>query len=217
MHESPRLLFAFLLCTLFLDSVAEPSLSLNGQRVNPGFLENKNGIEQAQAGNLKQAETLLREAINKEPDNADYWNNLGKVQSELGMLVEARQSFDHALSLQPSNAFAKQNIDALQDVLRRLPEKGRITQKNGYKRPDGVVVPEDKIFMDANGNLNMDGMVVPPSQFGSGDGTRATLSRFRQRRDQPPQAQQAAAAAPSHPKAAPGAATARKLSDKTDL
>ncbi|UWQ17536.1 tetratricopeptide repeat protein [Jannaschia sp. M317] len=55
-----------------------------------------------QLGRLHQAERLLRDVLDAEPQNARAMNNLGVVLLELGELGEAHRVFRAAFALQPT-------------------------------------------------------------------------------------------------------------------
>jgi tetratricopeptide (TPR) repeat protein len=63
-------------------------------------------------GRLGQAETLLRRAVEAEPDWPEAWNNLGVVLIERGNLAEAEQVFRRAFALDNGQS------DSIRDNLR---------------------------------------------------------------------------------------------------
>ena len=63
-------------------------------------------------GRLNQSETLLRQAVEEEPDWAEAWNNLGVVLMERGETAEASEVFRRAYALDNGES------DAIRDNLR---------------------------------------------------------------------------------------------------
>lgn len=59
------------------------------------------GLLFAQARQFDQARTRFRQAVDRSPDNAGYWFNLGQAQLALADRAAARESFVHAANLQP--------------------------------------------------------------------------------------------------------------------
>jgi len=68
---------------------------------------------------IKQAEEALIEAINLEPDNADYLANLGILYMKEGVHQRARTQFEKALTLDPANRKAQKGLKDLQLLGRR--------------------------------------------------------------------------------------------------
>jgi tetratricopeptide (TPR) repeat protein len=61
----------------------------------------------------QNASQVLQQAIEKVPDDARLYNNLGIVAREQGDIDSARQLFNKALELQPKWEVPQQNLDAL--------------------------------------------------------------------------------------------------------
>ncbi len=57
-------------------------------------------------GRLQQAESLLRQAVKKEPDWPESWNNLGVVLTELNKTGEAVEVFKRAFALDNGESVA---------------------------------------------------------------------------------------------------------------
>lgn len=68
-------------------------------------------------GRLGQAEDLLRQSLDMEPDHAETWNNLGIVLMEKGALPEAELIFKKAYALDNGES------DAIRDNLRLVLAK----------------------------------------------------------------------------------------------
>lgn len=56
------------------------------------------------------AESLLRRAIDLEPENSDFHFELGSLYAERGRLERARQEFEQTLMIQPSHLAARYNL-----------------------------------------------------------------------------------------------------------
>ena len=61
----------------------------------------------------QNASQVLQQAIEKVPEDARLYNNLGIVAREQGDIDSARQLFNKALELQPQWEVPQQNLDAL--------------------------------------------------------------------------------------------------------
>lgn len=74
-------------------------------RLDSSFsLYHQNLIEAyADAGNIHTIETMLRELVRKNPDNAEAWFLLALLYRETGKRHDARDSFAHYLMLEPES------------------------------------------------------------------------------------------------------------------
>ena len=61
----------------------------------------------------QNAAQVLQQALEKEPEDARLYNNLGVVAREQGYIESARQLFNKALELQPQWEVPQQNLDSL--------------------------------------------------------------------------------------------------------
>ncbi|NWF98531.1 MAG: DUF4388 domain-containing protein [Nitrospirae bacterium] len=59
---------------------------------------------------IKDAEQALLKAIDLEPNNSDYYANLGLLYAKQGILQKARIAYEHALRLNPDNIKAKKGL-----------------------------------------------------------------------------------------------------------
>ena len=75
------------------------------------------GTANLNLGRLHTAERLLRQAIDKEEDAPEYWNNLGVALMEMGEITEAEHVFRRAY------AFDNGESDSIRDNLRLALEK----------------------------------------------------------------------------------------------
>lgn len=84
-------------------------------------------------GRLGQAETMLREVVEREPDYPPAWNNLGVVLMERGEYGEARQVFRQAYALDSGQT------DSIRENLRlaiaRMENSG-YSERNNQNRYD---------------------------------------------------------------------------------
>ncbi len=60
-----------------------------------------------------EALKLLEKALEVDPNNADYWYNLGGVSYTIGNFEKAREAWTKTLLLDPDNQEAKQGMSAL--------------------------------------------------------------------------------------------------------
>ncbi|MES2138585.1 MAG: tetratricopeptide repeat protein [Bacteroidota bacterium] len=65
-----------------------------------------------------EALKLLEKALEVDPNNADYWYNLGGVSYTIGDFEKAREAWTNALILDPENTEAKQGMSALPGKLK---------------------------------------------------------------------------------------------------
>ena len=68
------------------------------------------GVIGCQTGNFKQGADLIRQAIELDPDNPDYHNNLGMASMQNGDPAGAIPSFEQAVTLKPRFAEAQFNL-----------------------------------------------------------------------------------------------------------
>ena len=59
------------------------------------------------------AQKLLKKAIEVDPNNSDYWYNLGGVSYTIGDFEKARDAWTKTLLLDPNNQEAKKGMEAL--------------------------------------------------------------------------------------------------------
>lgn len=81
------------------------------------------GSANLRLGRTPQAERLLRQAVEEDPDFAAAWNNLGVTLMERGAYAEARESFRRAFALVNGGS------EEIRDNLRRAIAK---TENPGY-------------------------------------------------------------------------------------
>jgi len=85
------------------------------------------GSANLRLGRLGQAEDLLRDAVEADPDFAAAWNNLGVVLMERGEYGEARQVFRQAFALDSGQS------DSIRENLRVAIAR---MENPGYSQPD---------------------------------------------------------------------------------
>lgn len=68
------------------------------------------GLIAVHEGKLEEAESLLRQATQQEPDNARFWNDLGEALRLLQRHDEAADAYRHALELRPDYVPAANNL-----------------------------------------------------------------------------------------------------------
>ena len=80
---------------------------------SPGEKGFKRGNELFQAGKYEEAAEVYKEAINKEPGEPIYYNNLGTSYIKMGKNEEALATFKKMLELQPDSYSANKNLGEL--------------------------------------------------------------------------------------------------------
>jgi tetratricopeptide (TPR) repeat protein len=70
------------------------------------------GVQLAQSGNLHEAETELRTAVQIAPDDSSYLTSLGGILGMEQKLTEANVYFEKAVKIDPANAPARRNLAA---------------------------------------------------------------------------------------------------------
>ncbi len=78
--------------------------------------------ELAGAGNLALSAERLTQALEKDPDWFEAWNNLGSRRIGLGQYPEAVEAFRRALAIDPNQAAVHSNLGLAYLFLRKAPE-----------------------------------------------------------------------------------------------
>jgi Flp pilus assembly protein TadD len=108
---------------------------------NPGDPSTMRGVGVLciQQGQYEGAENWLRQAIEAEPENARYWNDLGEALRLLGRSDEAIVAYRHALERQPTMHEAMNNLavalagqNHLEEAKRWLNEAIESTPEDPY-------------------------------------------------------------------------------------
>ena len=102
------------------------------------------GLQNHQAGNLKQAEDFYRRALAIDPENLDGLNLLSIIANEFGNTAEAIELLERAVRADPGNADFSNNLGQLYKNAGRLPEAAEAYGMAIKARPD---------FADAHSNL----------------------------------------------------------------
>ncbi len=101
--------------------------------INKGFKDHRvfsnYGLILRKLGKLKEAESLLRKAIQIKPDNAKAYSNLGNILKDLCNLQEAELSTRKAIELKPDYAEAHYNLGNILQDLGNLKEAELSTRK----------------------------------------------------------------------------------------
>lgn len=77
------------------------------------------GIELAQKGLWKEAESCWEKAVELDPTYPSAWNNLGIAYENQGKFTEALKSYEKAMALDPKNNFIRQNYDLFREIYDR--------------------------------------------------------------------------------------------------
>ncbi len=89
---------------------------------SPGDKDFKRGNELFQAGNYQEAAQAYQEAINKEPGEPIYYNNLGISHTKLGKYEEAIQVFKKMLEIQPESVSANKSLGQIYGLQKNFAE-----------------------------------------------------------------------------------------------
>lgn len=100
----------------------------------------RRGLEAAQGGAAGEAARLFREALERDPSDAETWNNLGVVLARRGETAEAAEAFVRALALQPAHADSHRNLAVVLDRRGRLAEA--ITHYRAFLAHGGASHPD---------------------------------------------------------------------------
>ncbi len=84
--------------------------------------ENDAALKLAQSGKLVDALPQFLRAMELDPANSEYINNVGVTEMRLGRLDSAMSRFKHALEIDPVNDAAQANLKDLQDYMSKSAE-----------------------------------------------------------------------------------------------
>jgi tetratricopeptide (TPR) repeat protein len=130
------------------------------------------GEQAASKGNLSDAETSFREAVNIDPEFADAYNELGATESRLQHLEDAAEQFQKAINLAPEHPQALPNLSIVLAKLRRWHEAGAVA-----RRALGVV--------PASGRIHY---ILAASLLAERGGTEETIEHFKRAASEVPSA-----------------------------
>ena len=116
LNKIPAHLFSITLALLFVSacSVTQQGSEQNYKSKRPVHsTAYKNALSAIKNSELKQAQSLLQEVINKQPNFSNAYVNLGIVYLKNNSLSQAENSFNHALRINPKNIFALNQLGIL--------------------------------------------------------------------------------------------------------
>ena len=87
-------------------------------------------------GQVHEAESLLREGIQKNPNNGRLHLNLGNLQDQIGQRDAALASYQRAITLDPQNAVFHYNLGLLYDEMGREADALNSLQESQRLAPD---------------------------------------------------------------------------------
>ena len=88
-------------------------------------------IKLAMLGRWEEAAEVNKEILEKDPQNVDALNRLGKALLELGRFEEAEQAYRKALEIDPANQIARKNLEKV-----RLWRGREVSAERGAISPD---------------------------------------------------------------------------------
>lgn len=120
-HTRPKRFLAFVYDNLGNQLAAEKMYKqlIKAYPNDPLFLNNLSYLYATQGKNLKQALTMVKQALEAEPDNASYMDTMGWVYYKLGKFKKAKQYIEQALQADGENV---EVLDHLGDVYSKLGE-----------------------------------------------------------------------------------------------
>ena len=116
LNKMPAHFFAIFLSLLYVSacSVTQQGAEQNSDSKTPVHsTAYKNALTAIKNSELKQAQSLLQDIINKQPNFSNAHVNLGIVFLRKNSLSEAENSFNHALRINPKNIFALNQLGIL--------------------------------------------------------------------------------------------------------
>ena len=116
LNKIPAHIFAIVLGLFFISSCSvTQQVQEQNSESNPPIHSAvyKNALSAMKNSELKQAQSLLQDVINQQPDFSNAHVNLGIVFLRKNSLSEAENSFNHALRINPKNIFALNQLGIL--------------------------------------------------------------------------------------------------------
>lgn len=116
LSKIPAHLFPIILGLLFISacSVTQQGTEQSSDTTGPVHsTAYKNALSAMKSSELKQAQSLLQDIINQQPNFSNAHVNLGIVFLRRNSLSEAENSFNHALRINPENIFALNQLGIL--------------------------------------------------------------------------------------------------------
>lgn len=99
------------------------------------------GVTLEEAGKFAEAATHYRALLQKQPDSAVVWTNLGNAEMQLQRRPEAEEAFRRALALDPQSRDAMNNLAWLLLEEKRLDEAEALARKaSAQPGPDSYLV-----------------------------------------------------------------------------
>lgn len=105
--------------------LASAALLACGPKVSEdSILQAEFGWVAAGEGLWKEALYRWRKAVELDPDNAGYRNNLAVAYEGLGELEKAGRAYEKALELDPDNKHIRENYERFVHIYRKQAESG---------------------------------------------------------------------------------------------
>ncbi|NLF24759.1 MAG: tetratricopeptide repeat protein [Deltaproteobacteria bacterium] len=93
------------------------------------------GVRQAKAGRLSEAEALFREALKSAPENPKVWNNLGLTLRRLNKPDDAVAAYHQAVRADPNFALAYKNVAYVLEDLKEYRRAAKAYRKYAELAP----------------------------------------------------------------------------------
>jgi RNA polymerase subunit RPABC4/transcription elongation factor Spt4 len=98
---------------------------------------NARGVQEYEAGNIREAVRLFRQAVEADPTNASYFTNLGVGYGELGDEPQATSAYQRAIDLNPREVTAYLSLGYLYMERERPTEAREMWEHVVRLAPDG--------------------------------------------------------------------------------
>jgi len=111
-----------LLVLLLTLGLASPALAMGSSSAPPQNNAYKDALKAIKAGNYARATTLLESVVQKEPRNADAWNNLGYSERQQNHFDKSLVAYRKALAIKPGHRGANEYLGELYLKTGDLPQ-----------------------------------------------------------------------------------------------
>lgn len=108
----------------------------DGKTTNEGALLHEKAIERFNLGDIDESIALMKLAIDLEPDNSEFLNDLGAIYHAIALPAKAQECFENALRIDPENVTSLKNLIELLIEAQRLEDARELCSRLGTLAPD---------------------------------------------------------------------------------